>query len=169
MSRPFFLLKLGFSLHVDSNLVGIHLVGEMMDAKMRFLQLDLVPQTQVLGSWVSVHQTVTVHCLNLKTKTGQPVSQGCSSLWNASHLSLQTLKSCDHFPATGSIPMRKICAIWVISAQLLQQDTVQSVHLPENYDHFLSLRPRYLGRPCENAVLIETFLTPWSQTHNSQT
>jgi len=33
------------------------------------------------------------------------------------------------------------------------------------------LRSGYLGRPCENAVvvLIETFLTPQSQTHDSQT
>ena len=57
------------------------------------------------------------------------------------------------------------------SVQLLQQGTVQSVHLPENPYHILSLRSRYLGRPCENAVvvLIETFLTPRSQTHDSQT
>ena len=35
----------------------------------------------------------------------------------------------------------------------------------------VSLRSGYLGRPFENAVvvLIETFLTPRSQTHDSQT
>ena len=48
--------------------MAIHLVEEMMDANMRFLQLDPVPQIQVLGPWVAVHQTVTVHCLNLSSQ-----------------------------------------------------------------------------------------------------
>ena len=40
------------------------------------LYLAATPQvgTQILDSWVAVHETVKVHCLNLKTRMHQPVS-----------------------------------------------------------------------------------------------
>ena len=48
-----FLLNLAFFLRVDSNLVAIHLIEKMRESKMRFLQPEFVPQTQVLGQPVS--------------------------------------------------------------------------------------------------------------------